>query len=84
MARQAFFSPETILEPAEIITLYVCRWQNEVTFAETHAHLGIETQHQWAYKAIAKTTQALLGFYSLISLWVCDLVNSTSTLHAAV
>ncbi|MFB9985080.1 hypothetical protein ACFFNA_36830, partial [Mesorhizobium kowhaii] len=34
------------LEPAEIIALFVRRWQIEVTFAETRAHLGVETQRQ--------------------------------------
>ena len=80
---QAFFSTDITLEPADIIALYVRRWQIEVTFAETRAHLGIETQRQWTDNAIARTTPALLGFYSLISLWACDLLNSTSTPYAA-
>lgn len=33
----------------------------------TRAHLGVETQRQWTDKAIARTTPALLGLYSLIS-----------------
>ena len=32
------------------------RWNIEVTFEETRAHLGIETQRQWSDKAIARTT----------------------------
>src|SRR6202007_167436 len=40
---------------------YVRRWQIEVTFAETRAHLGVETQRQWTDKAISRTTPALLG-----------------------
>ena len=80
---QAFFSTDVSLQPADIIALYVRRWQIEVTFAETRAHLGVETQRQWTDKAIARTTPALLGFYSLISLWACDLFTSTSTPYAA-
>ena len=80
---QAFFSTDITLEPADIIGLYVRRWQIEVTFAETRAHLGVETQRQWTDKAIARTTPALLGFYSLISLWACDLLTSTSMPYAA-
>ncbi len=68
-APQAFFSTDTRLEPTEIIALFVRRWQIEVTFAETRAHLGVETQRQWSDKAIARTTPALLGLYSLITLW---------------
>jgi hypothetical protein len=80
---QAFFSTDITLEPADIIALYVRRWQIEVTFAETRAHLGVETQRQWTDKAIARTTPALLGFYSLISLWAGDLLTTTSAPYAA-
>lgn len=80
---QAFFSTDINLEPAQIIALYVRRWQIEVTFAETRAHLGVETQRQWTDNAIIRTTPALLGFYSLISLWACDLLTSSSTPYAA-
>jgi hypothetical protein len=47
------------------------------------AHLGVETQRQWSDKAIARTTPALLGLYSLIALWACDLLNASSTPYAA-
>ena len=82
-APQAFFSTDTAREPEDIIALFVRRWQVEVTFAETRAHLGVETQRQWSDKAIARTTPALLGLYSLISLWPCDLLSPTSTPYAA-
>lgn len=58
---QAFFSTDIALELKDIIALYVRRWQIKVTFAETHAHLGVETQRQWSDNAIARTTPALLG-----------------------
>jgi hypothetical protein len=82
-APQAFFSTDTTLGPAEIIALFVRRWQIEVTFAETRAHLGIETQRQWSDKAILRTTPALLGLYSLISLWACDLLTHSTSPYAA-
>ncbi|GGC15916.1 hypothetical protein GCM10011494_38520 [Novosphingobium endophyticum] len=80
---QAFFSTDVSLEPTDIIALYVRRWQIEVTFAETRAHLGVETQRQWTDNAIARTTPALLGLYSLVSLWACDLLTSDSIPYAA-
>lgn len=80
---QAFFSTDVSLEPADIIALYVRRWQIEVTFAETRAHLGVETQRQWTDNAIARTTPALLGLYSLVSLWACDLLITTTIPYAA-
>ena len=80
---QAFFSTDVALDPADIIALFVRRWQVEVTFAETRAHLGVETQRQWSDNAISRTTPALLGLYSLIALWACDLLTSSSKPYAA-
>ena len=82
-APQAFFSTNVTLDPADIIALFVRRWQIEVTFAETRAHLGVETQRQWSDKAIARTTPALLGLYSLVSLWAGDLLTGAATPYAA-
>ena len=44
------------------------RWSLEVTFQEARAHLGMETQRQWSDLAIARTTPALLGLFSLVTL----------------
>ncbi len=52
-APQAFFSTDTTLAPAEIIALFVRRWQVEVTFSEVRAHLGVETRRQWSDKAVS-------------------------------
>ena len=45
--------------------------------------MGVETQRQWTDKAIAGTTPALLGLYSLVSLWASDLLSSDSIPYAA-
>jgi hypothetical protein len=47
--------------PAWVLDCFVRRWQEEVTFEEARAHLGIETQRQWSDKAIARTTPCLFG-----------------------
>jgi len=65
------------------IACFVRRLQVEVTFAELRAHLGVETQRQWSDKAIARTTPALFGLYSLICLWACELFTEHSMPHAA-
>ena len=39
-----------------------------MTFEEVRAHLGVETQRQWTDLAIARTTPALLGLFSLVTL----------------
>jgi hypothetical protein len=46
----------------------VLRWRVEVTFEEVRAHQGVETQRQWSDLAIARTTPALLGLFSVVTL----------------
>jgi hypothetical protein len=56
-------------DPArEIIGAFIKRWTIETTFEESHAHLGFETQRQWADLAIERTTPCLLSLYSLVTL----------------
>jgi hypothetical protein len=43
-------------------------WQIEVTFQEARRHLGFETQRQWSDLAIRRTTPALLGLFSIVTL----------------
>jgi hypothetical protein len=54
--------------PEQIIACFVRRWSIEVTFEESRAHLGVETQRQWSNLAILRTTPALLGLFSWITL----------------
>lgn len=75
---QAFLATDLDASPLDILTWFVSRWQVEVTFQETRAHLGIETQRQWSDKAILRSTPALLALYSLVTLWVHDLHNRRS------
>jgi hypothetical protein len=65
---QALLSTDTTLTAQQIVEWYVWRWQLEVTFEEARAHLGIETQRQWSDLAILRTTPALLGLFSLVTL----------------
>ena len=64
----AFFSTDQTLAPLQILIYFIMRWSLEVTFEEARAHLGMETQRQWSDLAIARTTPALLGLFSLITL----------------
>jgi len=73
---QAFLCTDLGAEPADILKWFIGRWQVEVTFEETRAHLGVETQRQWSDLAILRTTPALFGLYSLIVLWMHDLTQS--------
>ena len=56
------------LSAIEIVEWFVARQNQEVTHREVREHLGVETQRQWSDKAIARSTPALFGLYSLIVL----------------
>jgi hypothetical protein len=73
---QAFLATDLNAHPRDILAWFVSRWQVEVTFEEVRAHLGVETQRQWSDKAILRTTPALLGLFSLVTLWAHDLSKS--------
>jgi hypothetical protein len=66
---QAFLCTDLTADPLDILRWFVRRWCTEVTFAEVRRHLGVETQRQWSDQAIARTTPALLGLFSLVALW---------------
>ncbi len=68
-ATQALLRTDLTADPAQILAWFVLRWQLEVTFAEVRRHLGVETQRQWSALAILRTTPALLGRFSLVTLW---------------
>lgn len=65
---QAFLCTDLNVTPEQILHWFRQRWQVEVTFQEVRAHLGVETQRQWSNLAILRTTPALLGIFSLVTL----------------
>jgi hypothetical protein len=65
---QALLCTDLDATPQQIITWFILRWQLEVTFHEVRAHLGVETQRQWSHRAILRTTPALMGLFSIITL----------------
>ena len=65
---QAFLCTDLTADPLDILRWFTRRWCTEVTFAELPRHLGVETQRQWSDQAIARTTPALLGLFSLVAL----------------
>lgn len=71
---QAFLCTDQKAAPAQILDWFVKRWQIEVTFEETRAHLGMQTQRQWSVPAIARTTPAILALYSLVTLMARDVL----------
>ena len=65
---QALLCTDLRVKPVQILAWFVQRWRLEVTLQEVRTHLGVETQRQWSDWAIARTTPALLGLFSLVTL----------------
>lgn len=66
---RAYFSTDPNQAATVMVQDFIKRWTIEVTFEETRAHLGVETQRQWSDLAIERTTPCLLGLYSLVALF---------------
>ena len=66
---QALLCTDLDADPEQIVSWFMMRWQLEVTFQEMRRHLGFETQRQWSEMAIRRTTPALLGLFSIVTLF---------------
>ncbi len=66
---QAVLCTNLDTDPGQILSWFVRRWRMEVTFQEVRCHLGFETQRQWSEMAIRRTAPALLGLFSLVTLF---------------
>src|ERR687889_70784 len=66
---QALLCTDLDADPEQVVRWFVMRWQLEVTFQEARRHLGFETQRQWTELAIRRTTPALLGLFSVVTLF---------------
>jgi len=77
---QALLSTQLPHSPTQIIAWFVQRWTMEVTLQEARAHLGIETQRQRSDLAISRTTPALFGLYSLVTLLAHSLPRAQTDL----
>lgn len=84
---QALLCTDLDTPPAQIIAWFVQRWPMESTFHAAREHLGVETGRGWAERTIRRTTPALLGLFSLVTLLAHDaLQDAPQTLairHAA-
>lgn len=79
----AFFATDQTADPVQILQWFILRWGLEVTFEEARAHLGMETQRQWSDLAIQRTTPALLGLFSLVTLLAHQLSDGQPTVQTA-
>jgi len=74
-AAQAVLCTDQSADPVQILDWFVMRWPVEVTFHEVRTHLGVETQRQWSDLAIVRTTPALLGLFSLVTIFAHQLLD---------
>jgi hypothetical protein len=81
---QAFLCTDLDADPVDILRWFVRRWRVETTFEEARRHLGLETQRQWSDLAILRTTPALLGLFSLVTLWATQLKAAQGLLPECV
>jgi hypothetical protein len=72
---QALLCTDMMADPVQVLEWFVLRWRLEVTWQEARTHLGLETQRQWNAKAIARTTAALLGLFSIVMLMAGQLAQ---------
>ena len=64
----------------QIVLWFVQRWQMEVTHRELREHLGFETQRQWSWLAILRSTPAICGLFSIVTLLAHRLAQNGSVL----
>jgi len=80
---QALLCTDLDATPTQILSWFVLRWQVEVTFHEVRAHLGVGTQRHWSDRAVARTTPALMGLFSLVTLLAHPHMQDSPPLRAA-
>ncbi len=66
---QALLCTDLAADPGRIIGWFVLRWQMETTFQGVRQRLGFETQRHWSEMAIQRSAPALLGLFSLVTLF---------------
>ncbi len=65
---QALLCTDLAASPLQIVSWFVLRWRLETTFHEVRDHLGVETGRGWSEQTIRRTTPALLGLFSFVTL----------------
>lgn len=73
--KDALLCTQQQADALQIVEWFVLRWTVEVTFHEVRAHLGVETQRQWSDLAILRTTPALFGLFSLVTIFAQQLLQ---------
>ena len=65
---QALLCTDLEAASVQIVAWFIQRWPLEVTHRAVREQLGVETQRQWSDQASARTTPALFGWFSLVTI----------------
>lgn len=68
LAPAAFFATDQTTSPLHLLAWAMQRWAIVVPFAEVRVHVGFECQRQGSPNAILRTSPALLGLFSFVTL----------------
>ena len=79
VTRRRFFAPTSASNPPRSSSASCAVGGSRQPLRGTRT-LGVETQRQWSDLAILRTTPALLGLYSLVTVWAQGLTQYPSTL----
>ena len=75
---QALLCTNLQVQPVQILVWFIMRWQMEVALQEVRTHLGVEAQRRWSDLAIGRTTPALLGLFSPVTLLAHQLAQGAT------
>jgi hypothetical protein len=75
LAPQAWLSTKLDCDPEQILRWFIQRWQLDTTCEDIRAHVGLKTSRQWNDRSIARTTPALIGLYSMVTLIAAHLTR---------
>jgi hypothetical protein len=75
LAPQAWLSTKLDCDPEQILRWFIQRWQLDTTCEDIRAHVDLKTSRQWNDRSIARTTPALIGLYSMVTLIAAHLTR---------
>jgi len=79
---QALLCTDLSVEPGQIISWFVRRWQMEATFQEVRQRVGFESQRHWSEMAIQRTAPAMLALFSVVTLLAHQYMSENSAVDA--
>jgi hypothetical protein len=62
-----FFTTEVGMSVREVLETYVGRWNEETTFEEMRAYLGLQSTRGWKEKTVLRMAPCLFGLYTLVA-----------------